>query len=183
MKRRSLLGTTALALGSSLAGCSQIGARPDVRMSSGYGTLHPADERHIAHGLQSDGDSRVFTEVTPDEAPEWIGPDAGTSIVDRFRDPDVDEPFHLAVQLRSTPDAPMSIHPIPGRRAFEWHDRSTLRARFDVQPWGSFDRIDDEERREELRSAEGLVYTSVWDLTPASDNIPADVIVELDSHG
>ena len=172
MQRRSLIGTTALALGVGLAGCSRLGTRPEVRMGSGSGTLHPADERYIANGLQPDGDDRVFSAIAPDEAPELVGPDAENPIADRLRNSGVDDQFHVIVQLRSTPNAPMSLWPIAGS-AFEWHGRSTLHVDVEVQPWGS-DRID-----EEHRSAKELVYMGVWDLTPAPDDLPKDLVLEL----
>lgn len=178
MQRRSLLRTTALTLGAGLAGCSRLGQRPEVRMDSGRATLHPATELYIANGLQPDGDDRVFSTITPDESPELVGPDAENSIADRLRNPGIDDQFHVVVQLRSTPAAPMSIWPVAGG-AFGWRDRSTLHVDVEVEPWGSPDRIDDEE----LRSAEELVYTGVWDLTPAPDTLPEDLVLELATRG
>lgn len=182
MQRRSLLGTAALALGTGLAGCSRLGARPEVRAHSGRGTLHPADELYIAHGLQPDGRGLVYTTVAPDEAPELLGPDAGTPVADALRHPTPDDEFHVVLQLRSTRDAPMLLRPEAGN-AFEWRDRSTLAVTVVVEPWGSLDRVDDQNLREKLRSADELVYTAVWDLTPAPADLPEDVVLELATRG
>jgi hypothetical protein len=147
-------------------------------MERGFGTIHPADELHIAHGLQSGGTSRVFTNVVPDEAPEWVGPAAEDTIADRLGGRGTENQFHAIVQLRSTLNAPMRLQPTAGS-AFDWRGRSTLRMYAEVHPWGSLDRIDDEERRESLRSAEELVYTSLWDLAPVPDDLPEELVLEL----
>jgi hypothetical protein len=170
MHRRSLLGSTALLLGSGLAGCTRLDARPEVRIDSGHSVLHPAEEQRIAGGLQPGGDEHQFTAVVPDEAPGLIGPDAGRSTANALRRAG-DDQFHVVAQLRSTPDEPLQLRPESGA-AFEWRDRSTLHMDARVEPWGSFDRIDDEDLRERLRSADELVSTSVWNLTPAPDELP-----------
>lgn len=150
-------------------------------MESGVGVLHPADELHVANGLQPHGDDRVFATVAPDEAPELVGPDANYSIAEALERSAAADQFHAVVQLRSTPEAPMSIRPVGGS-GFEWREE-TLHVTVDVEPWGSLDRIDDDDRREALRSADELVYTSVWDLSPTPDDLPENLTLELATRG
>lgn len=181
MRRRDLLrGVPATALAGT-AGCLGTG-RPAVRMDSGSGTLHPATELYVANGLQPDGDDGVFVEATADESPELVGPDAEGTLADTLRHPHVDDRFHVVVQLRSTPDGPMELWPASGG-AFDWPDRTTLRATVEVRPWGSFDRIDDEVQRERLRAADELVFTAVWSLVPALDELPPEVALRLATRG
>lgn len=181
MHRRALLATGATALGGGLAGCARLTGRRDVRMDSGHATLQPATERPIADGLQPDGDDRLATWVVADEAPALIGADATTTIVDTLRNKGSKPQFHVVVQLRSQPEAPKEIWPVAGD-AFGWADRSTLRARAEVGPWGRLDRIDDPDRRERLRSAQSLVYTGVWTLRPAPDPLPREIILETEQR-
>lgn len=177
MKRRSLLGATALLLAPGFAGCSRLRPRPEVRMAGGHGVIHPADELYVAGGLQPGGDEHLFTAVVPDEAPDMIGPDAGRSTANALRNAGTDDQFHVVAQLRSTPDDPLQFWPAAGD-AFEWRDRSTLHVDAEVRPWGSFDRIDDEDQRERLRSADELVYTTVWNLTPTPADLPERLTVD-----
>lgn len=150
-------------------------------MDSGSATLHPATELFIANGLQPDGDDRVFVRATADESPELLGPAAEGQIADTLRNPGTDQ-FHIVVQLRSTPDGPMELWPTTGG-AFDWTDESTLRATVDVRPWGQLDRIDDEGEREQLHNADELVFTAVWSLTPAVDELPEEVQLYVASRG
>lgn len=180
MRRRALLRSLPAAALAGVAGCAGIG-RPSVRMDSGRATLHPAGDLYVANGLQPDGDSRLFVTAVPDDAAGWVGPDADDSLAEPLRTTGGDR-FHVVVQLRSSPEAPISLWPDPGS-SFEWATRSTLRARVDVEPWGSLDRIDDEAERERLRSADELVFTAVWTLVPGLDSLPEDVELVLASRG
>lgn len=176
MRRRTLLGSLpALALVGS-AGCSAL-QRPDVRLDSGSGRLHPTTDDVIANGLQPGGDANLFVTAAPDEAPDLLGPDAEGAIADALRNAGLDQ-FHVVVQLRSTPAAPMELWPEHGD-AFDWPDRSTLRASVVVEPWGSIDRIDDDEERKAFREADDLLFTAVWSLTPGLDDIPSEVALRL----
>lgn len=165
---------TALGLGglAPIAGCSS--GRSTVRMESGMGVLHPADERYIAHGLQPEGPASVFARVVPDQAPEYVGPAASYQFRDILMNPGLDA-FHVILQIRSTPDAPIELMLDDVR----WRNRQTLVCSVTVAPWGPLSRIDDRERRERLRSAEELVYTSVWSLTPSPKQLPEDVELSL----
>lgn len=180
MRRRALLTALPAMVLVSSAGCTAL-SRPELRMDAGRAVLHPASEIYIANGLQADGDDRLFVKAVPDSAPDIVGPDADTAIDDVLRNPGLDQ-FHIVVQLRSTPEGPMELWPAPGNR-FEWADRSTLRVRVDVEPWGSLDRIEDEGRRTKLQSADELVYTGVWTVTPALDDLPSNVELVLSSRG
>lgn len=171
------LGTGVL---SATAGCTETG-RAEVRMDSGSSTLHPATELYIANGLQPKGDDHIFATATGDASPEMVGPAAEGTIADKLRNPDSNQ-FHVIVQLRSTPDGPMELWPVGGS-AFDWTDQSTLRAIVEVEPWGSFDRIDDEAERERLLTADELIFTTGWSLSPALDEPPHDVQLLLSSRG
>jgi hypothetical protein len=151
-----------------------------VGMKQGRAQLHPATDRYLANGLQPDGDDRLLVAAIPDEAPGRVGPDANDAIADVLRNPGTDQ-FHVLVQLRSTPDAPMELWPTVGD-PFEWTDQSTLRATVDVEPWGSLDRIDENAERERLATADELVWTAVWTLAPAIENPPDDVELVLQSR-
>jgi len=87
----------------------------------------------------------------------------------------------VVLQLRSDPTAPTAIAPAIGG-GLGWADRDTLRAHVAVEPWGPLDRVDDEERRERLRSADELVYTTVWAVTPGVDDPPETVELVLESR-
>lgn len=179
MRRRTLLRTAPLAALSGIAGCSSLG-NPDVDTKRGRAQLHPAPDRYLANGLQPDADHRLFVTAVPDEAPDRVGPDANDAIADVLRNPGTDQ-FHVLVQLRSTPDAPMELWPAVGD-PFEWTGQSTLRVTVDVEPWGSLDRIDDDAQRERLATANELVWTAVWTLAPAIGNPPDDVELVLDAR-
>jgi hypothetical protein len=179
MRRRTLLRTVPLAALSGVAGCSGLG-HPDVEMKQGTARLHPATDRYLANGLQPDGDDRLLVAATPDEAPDRVGPNANDAIADDLRNPGTDQ-FHVVVQLRSTPDAPMELWPTVGD-PFEWTGQSTLRVTVDVEPWGSLGRIDDAAQRERLTTADELVWTTVWTLTPNVDDLPDDVELVLDAR-
>jgi len=177
MQRRSLLAATALPLASGLPGCTRLTGPPNVRMAGGHGVLHPVDEQYVVGGLQPGGDDDLFTAVAPDEAPDLVGPDADRSTANALRNAGTDDQFHVVAQVRSTPDEPLDFWPAAGD-AFEWRDRSTLHVVAELRPWGSLDRIDDEDQREGLRSADELVYTTVWELTPTPDSLPERLTVD-----
>lgn len=179
MRRRTLLQTVPVAALSGIAGCSGLG-NPDLKMDHGSARLHPVTDHYLANGLQPDGDDDLFAAAVPDEAPDRVGPDATDSIADALAHAGTDQ-FHVLVQLRSTPDAPMELWPAPGD-PFEWTNRSTLRVTVDVEPWGSIDRIDDEQRRERLATADELVWTTIWSLKPTVENPPDDVELVLQSR-
>jgi hypothetical protein len=164
---------------SSIAGCSSRG-NTDVEMDRGRARLHPATDRYVANGLQPNGDDRLFVAAVPDEAPSRVGPDATDSIAEALQYAGNDQ-FHLVVQLRSTPDGPMELWPAV-RDPFEWTTQSALRVTVDVEPWGSLDRVDDEDRRKRLATANELVWTAVWSLTPNVEDLPDDVELVLDSR-
>jgi len=170
MQRRSLLHTAALSLSIGIAGCAKL-SQPKVRMESGSGTLHPTTDRVIADGLQPDGEDRLYATIVPDEAPDKIGPDADDSIVDVLQNPGAEEQFHGIVQLRSAPDNPKEVWPVTGS-AFEWRNRSTLQAEVDIDSWGA-ERLD-----EELRSAQELVYTGIWNLQPRPEELPSELVLQ-----
>lgn len=179
MRRRALLTSLPAIALVGTAGCTAL-SRPELEMESGRAVLHPASEIQIANGLQAHGDDRLFVKAVPDTAPDIVGPDVDPEIGDLLRNPGIDQ-FHIVVQLRSTPDGPIELWPAPGNR-FEWVDRSTLRVAVEVQPWGSLDRIDDEAQRQELQTAEELVYTGVWSLSPSLDDLPSRVEMVLASR-
>lgn len=179
MRRRALLRTAPVALLSGVAGCSAPGT-PDVEMSQGTARLHPATERYVASGLQPDGEQPLFVAAVPDEAPDRVGADAPDSIAQTLRYEGGDQ-FHVVVQLRSTPDAPMALWPTIGS-PIEWANSSTLRVTVDVEPWGALDRIDDDADRERLATADELVWTAVWSLTPAIETLPDTVEFVLDAR-
>lgn len=178
MHRRALLRSLPGALLIGSAGCLSLGT-PEVRMDSGVGVLHPTSELYIANGLQPDGKNRLFVTAEAASAPDRIGPDLppSHSIANRLRTPESGG-FYIITQLRSTPAGPISLSPAAGS-SFEWKNRSTLRADVVVEPWGSLDRISDEELRERLATAEELVYTSVWRLVPGVQEVPDEVELVL----
>lgn len=149
-------------------------------MTQGSGALHTAAERYVQNGLQPDGDDRLLVVPPPDESPDTVGPDASSSssLADTLRNPGSDQ-FHVVVQLRSTPEAPMEIWAVTGQNAFEWAAEDTLRGTVEVRPWGGFDRIDDPAERERLASATELVFTGVWTLEPELDTLPETVELGL----
>lgn len=177
MRRRTFLKTVPAISVMGVAGCTA-SAKPDITMKQGSGTLHPISEQYIAGGLDAQEDEQLLTQVLPDAAPDVLGPDADGSIADSIRNPGLDW-FHVVVQFRSSPAAPIEIWPITGD-AFEWRGESTLRATVELESWESFDRIEDETRREALRDAEEVVFTGVWSLSPDVDDLPDDVILQLE---
>ncbi|WP_255195859.1 hypothetical protein [Halorarius litoreus] len=180
MRRRSLLAT--LPAAAALGGCSSLSSltAPDLRPESGSGVLQPADELQIAHGLQPDGDDGVYAIVAPDEARDLVTEDTDDHLVDTLSN-DGGDVFTLVLQMRSTPDAPISLMLEPGGDVRV--ERNTLHADVVVEPWGSLDRIDHRETRESLRSADELVYTSVWNLTPELRSLPEQVDLHLYHRG
>jgi hypothetical protein len=180
MRRRSLL--TTLPAVATLGGCSTLSSltTPEIRAESGSGHLRPADELQIAHGLQPDGDDHVYATVAPDEAPDLVTDDTDDHLVDTLSN-DGGDVFTLVMQLRSTPDAPMSLMLTPGGDVRI--DGRTLHAAVTVESWGPLDRIDDRATRESLQSADELVYTSVWNLTPEPRSLPQQVDLHLSHRG
>ena len=178
MQRRSVLGMLGLGLTGGVAGCSSAQSRPSVELDSTVGITHPATESYIVDGLAANGDNRVFTQVTGDAAPELVGPDATHPVNNRLRGRGHEDQFHLIVQLRSTPDAPLVLWPMRHREVpdrVELRDDSTLVAQVDV-----YSDIHRNERiHGELPEAEELVHTSVWSLTPTIDPLPEDVRLQL----
>ncbi|WP_255149501.1 hypothetical protein [Halorarius halobius] len=167
MRRRSLLA--ALPATVALAGCSALSA-PDVRAESGTGVVHPADPLQIANGLQPGGNDRVYATVVGDESPNLVTEATDDSLADTLRN-DGGDVFHLVMQLRSIPDAPMSLMLTPAGEVRVQGD--TLHAEVTVEPRDTG--LDDEE----LGTAEELIYTSVWSLTPALDSLPTNVDLHL----
>lgn len=178
--RRTYLAALGTGVLTGVAGCTGTG-RPEVRLDSGSATLHPATELYIANGLQPNGENRVFVRATPDESPELIGPAAEGQIADTLRNPGSNQ-FHIVVQLRSTPDSPMELWPASGG-AFDWPGPKTLRSTVEVRPWGQLDRIDDDTDRERLRTADEVVFTAIWSMTPSVDELPDEVQLNLASRG
>lgn len=175
MRRRSLLAALPTAL--ALAGCSTL-SRTEVRLNRGVGILTPVDIRQITNGLQPGGDDRVFATVAPDESPELVTEKTDEDIDGIIRQ-DGGDLIHLITQIRSTPEGPMELAPTPGDEM--WIDRDTLVVQVTVEPWGSLDRIDDDEERNRLRTADELIYTGVWSLEPEPPSLPSDVSLRL-SH-
>lgn len=171
MERRSLLHTTALSLCAGLTGCAQLSPPPEVRMVSGSGTLHAATDRVITDGLTADGEERMYATIVPDEAPERLGPDADDSIVDTLQNPGAEEQFHGIVQLRSPPDDPKEIWPVTGSE-IEWQGQSTIQVEVDIDSWGT-DRLDNE-----LRTAQELVYTGIWNFRPRPAALPTELVLQ-----
>lgn len=169
--RRQILSAIGAGGLTAIAGCS---SQTTIRMDSGMGTIHPADELHIAHGLQPDGNANVFARVVPDQAPEYVGPAASTYLRDTLQNP-APEVFHVIIQIRSTPEGPIELSLDDVRR----RNQKTIDCAVTVAPWGSFSRIDDTELRERLQSADELVYTSVWSLTPSPKQLPETVHLSL----
>lgn len=169
MRRRSLLAALPTAV--ALAGCSAL-STPEIRVDSGTGVIHPADPLQIAHGLQPDGDDQVYATVVADESPDLVTEATENSLADTLRN-DGGDVFHLVMQLRSIPDAPMSLMLTPGGDVGVEAD--TLHADVTVEPW------DTGLEEAELRNASELVYTSIWSVTPALDSLPTSVDLHL-SH-
>lgn len=180
MRRRSLLATLPAAV--ALGGCSAVTSftGPDLRAESGSGHLRPAEERQIAHGLQPDGGDQVYATVAPDEAPDLVTDDTDDHLVDTLSN-DGGDVFTLVMQLRSTPESPMSLMLEPAGEVRI--DGNTLHAEVTVEPWGSLDRIDDRDTRESLQSADELVFTSVWNLTPEPRRLPEQTDLHLSHRG
>lgn len=151
-------------------------------MDRGIGVLHPASDLYIANGLQPDGKDRLFVAAVTASAPDRIGPDLPPthSVAKRLRHPESGQ-FYIIVQLRSTPEAPISVVP-SASSSFEWRARSTLRAHVEVKPWGSLDRISDADERERLVTADELIYTAVWTLVPGVEEVPDEVEIILHSR-
>lgn len=173
MRRRSLLAALPAAV--ALGGCSAL-ASPTVRMDTGSAHLRPADRRQIAHGLQPDGDDRVYATVVPDEAPELVTEDTTDHLVDTLSN-DGGDVFTLVTQLRSTPESPMSLSLAPfGDLEIRG---GTLHADVTVEPWtGSLADAD-----ASVREADELVHTGVWNLTPAPGSLPGSVDLHLVHRG
>ena len=180
MRRRSLLATLPAAV--AVSGCSTVTSltAPDIRSESGSGHLRPADERQIAHGLQPDGRDQVYATVAPDEARDLVTDDTVDHLVDTLSN-DGGDVFTLVMQLRSTPESPMSLMLEPGGEV--QIDGNTLHADVTVEAWGPLDRIDDRDTRESLQSADELVYTSVWNLSPDRRSLPDRVDLHLTHRG
>ena len=179
MRRRALLRSVSVLGVVGVAGCSAFGAsaRPELEMKHGSGTLHPASEQFVTNGLEPGGHARVHVTATADEAPDVLEPDASQSIASTLRNSNPDS-FHVVAQIRSSPAAPMDLWPVTSD-PFGWPDRWTLRATVRVEPWISLEQMDDEDRREELRSADDLVFTSVWTLSPDVEELPKEIELEL----
>lgn len=177
MRRRTLL--TALPTTLTLTGCSALSA-PELRVNRGIGILEPAADRQISDGLQPGGDDRVFAIVTADESPELVTDETDEDIDGIIRQ-DGGDLIHLITQLRSTPDGPMELALTPGGDI--QIDADTLIVPVIVESWGSFERIDDEQERERIRTAEELIYTGVWSLEPEPQSIPTDVSLRLSHRG
>lgn len=165
-----------------VAGCSTLGAspRPELEIEHDTGTLHPASEQFVTDGLEPGGRAQVHVTATADEAPATVGSDASQSIASTLGNPNLDA-FHVVAQIRSSPEAPMQLWPVTGD-PLRWPDPWTLRATVRVEPWGSLELIDDEDRREELRLADDLVFTSVWTLSPDVDELPKETVLELSTR-
>lgn len=177
--RRAVLAALGVAGLGSITGCASYTSlsRPELRMETGTGILHPASETYIAHGLQEAGDDRVFATVAHDQSPGLVGPDAETRIANELRYPNQPPVTYVVLQLRSTPESPIAIHV----DRLGWASRRTLRADVSVRPWGSLDRIEDEQQHQRLQRADELVYTSLWAFTPTLETLPKSVALAL-SH-
>ena len=86
-----------------------------VRIDQGMGMVHPVSEQHLDKSLQPSESEQQFATAIPDEAPEWVRPDANQSLADRLTGRhETDDAFHLIVQLRSSPETPRRLWPITG---------------------------------------------------------------------
>ncbi|WP_424016955.1 hypothetical protein ACOZ4N_13850 [Halorientalis pallida] len=174
LSRRDLLAAGAGSL-LTLGATSALG-RPSVRLTGGHAYLHPAADRAIDNGLQQDGEEQAYVTLVADEAPDVAGPDLDPDIRERLETPETDEEggvFHAIIQTRSTPESPHYLTPA-GLRDPYWRGRGTLVFPVTVEEWGSLDGMDDD-KREALQSAEELVTTSIWGVTPALNFFPNNV--------
>jgi hypothetical protein len=173
MRRRTLLAALPAAV--ALGGCSAV-ATPDIRPDSGSGHLRPASRLQIAHGLQPDSDDRVYATVAPDEARDLVTEDTDDQLVDTLSN-DGGDVFTLVTQLRSTPESPMALWLAPFGEV--WREGDTLHADVSVEPWaGTLEDADGS-----LRTAEELVYTAVWNMTPEPRSLPKHVALHLYHRG
>lgn len=164
--RRALLAGLGAGGAAVLAGCS--GAfRPTIHVSFGVGVIHPATDAVLSGGLQT-SDKNEFSTVADHPAAGLLGPDAPDVIRRALTGPRDEPAFHAVLQYRSTPDNPRATFV----RKAAWQDWWTLGLATDVEPWGSFDSVDEKARRR-LENADELVYTSVWSLTPSLDRLPS----------
>lgn len=175
LSRRDVL---AAGVGSLLTlGATSALGRPSVRLAGGHAYLHPATDRAIANGLQPGSDDEAYVTVVPDEAPDAAGPDLDEGVRETLETPETDEEggvFHAIIQTRSTPESAYYLTPA-GLADPYWRGRDTLVFPVAVEPWGSLDEIDDRAERERLRSADELVTTSIWSVTPSLYYFPSHV--------
>jgi hypothetical protein len=175
LSRRDLLAAGAGSL-LTLGATSALG-RPSVRLTGGHADLHPAADRAIDNGLQQDGEEQAYVTLVADEAPAVAGPDLDPEVRETLKTAETDEEggvFHVIIQTRSTFESAYYLTPA-GLRDPYWRGRDTLVVPVTVEEWGSLDGIDDDARRERLRSAEELVTTSIWGVTPALHVFPSNV--------
>lgn len=159
MRRRTVL-SGAVALVAGLAGCSV--GRPDVRLDSSVGVLHPADERFVDESLRPDDAGDRFAALAPDDPDALLGPDVSEEADHWVRDEiESDETFLVVAQLRTPGDDPRELW----MREVAWRGRDRLRLRARAEPWGSFEDLDDD-RRETLESADELAYTVFQTVEP-----------------
>jgi hypothetical protein len=175
LSRRDVLAAGAGSL-LTLGAKSSIG-RPSLRFDGGSAYVHPAGDRTIDNGLDEDGDADTFVTIVADEAPSVAGPDLRSSFREKLETPDTDEEggvFHAIIQTRSTPASPYYLSPV-SLRGPRWRGRDRIVFPVTIEPWGSLDGIDDEARGDRLRSAEKLVTTAIWSVTPSLRSLPAHV--------
>lgn len=175
MRRRTVLaGAATLVAG--LAACSA--GRPDVRLDSSVGVLHPGDERFVDSSLRPEDAGRRFAAVAPDDADALLGPDASEEADHWVRNEiDGDETFLVVAQLRTDGGDPKQLL----TRGVAWRGRQRLRLRATAEPWGSFEDLD-EDRRDALESADELAYTVFQSLEPRFSDLPDEVELSVRSE-
>ncbi|WP_336001148.1 hypothetical protein [Halorientalis halophila] len=181
VSRRDLLaagagGLVTLGVTSAFGARGALG-RPAVRLTGGHAYVHPAADRAIENGLQPDGDDDAYVTVVADEAPAVAGPDLDPNVRERLETAETDEEggvFHAVIQTRSTPESAYYLTPA-GLGDPYWRGRDTLVFPVAVESWGSLDDIDDGAEGERLRSADELVTTSIWSVTPSLRTLPSTV--------
>jgi len=146
-------------------------AYPDVRLNGGAGTLHPAADRYLSERLLPEGESLGATLVAGTDE-DRVGPDASDGVRRALSDPgwfqnDDATTYRLVVQYRSTPARPRGL----ALRDVEWEGAWTLAFEAALSEWSPLEDIDGEEG-ERLRSADELVYTSVWAVSAPVGALP-----------
>ncbi|MEZ3117581.1 hypothetical protein RYH80_16820 [Halobaculum sp. MBLA0147] len=168
MRRRAFLGGVGAATLAATAGC--LNTTPRLSVEGATQSVHPARERWIDGGLESDGDATVYARAVGDEAPKLLGPDATGTVADRLRNPGGDQ-FHVVIQHRAPVDAPVSMRVPPAGPTWSGTDTETLRVAVERAVFAT--------APESLADADAAVTTGVWTLSPAVERPPQTVDVEF----